>query len=129
MALRSVVSGLSLASHLLLKIMVGHLSAENFGHDGRPEWLGSPVRAKLVQAAETLLARAWASGPLPVMVSARAWLSKAKEISAQWNARGRASRTGVFHWNQYRYAGAPPWAALRSHCVTAPWRTDAAIMR
>jgi hypothetical protein len=36
MALRSVVSGLSLASHLLSKIMVGHLSAENFDHCGKP---------------------------------------------------------------------------------------------
>src|ERR1700742_643272 len=119
MALRSVVSGFSFAAHVLSKIMVGHLSAENFDQVGRAEWLGSPVRAKLTQAAETLLARDWASGPLPVMVSARDWLSKQKEISAQWKARGRASRTGVFHWNQYRYAGAPPWVALRSHWVTA----------
>src|SRR5579872_2918866 len=100
MALRSVVSGLSLAAQVLSKIIVGHLSAVNLGHGGRPLWLGSPVRAKATQAAETLLARAWASGPLPVMVSARDMLSKAKEISAQWKARGRASNTGVFHWNQ-----------------------------
>ena len=54
------------------------------------------MRAKVTQAAETFLARDWASGPLPVMVSARDWLSKAKEISAQWKARGRASRHGRF---------------------------------
>jgi hypothetical protein len=37
MALRSSVSGLSLASQLLLKIIVGHLSAVNLGHAGKPE--------------------------------------------------------------------------------------------
>src|SRR5437016_1436380 len=117
MALRSTVSGLSLAAQVLSKIIVGHASAVNFGHVGRAGWLGSPLRAKLIQACDTFWARDWDSGLLVVMVSARAVLSKAKAISAQWNARGRASRTGVFHWNQYRYAGAPPWAALRSHWV------------
>jgi len=100
MALRSVVSGLSLAAQVLSKIIVGHLSAENFGHVGRPGWLGLPVRAKATQAAETFAARAWASALLVVMVSAREVLLKQKAISAQWKARGRASRTGVFHWNQ-----------------------------
>src|SRR5580693_154802 len=100
MALRSVVSGFSFATQLVSKIMVGHLSAVNLGQLGRPGWLGLPVRAKATQAAETFAARDWASGLLVVMVSAREVLLKQKAISAQWKARGRASRTGVFHWNQ-----------------------------
>src|ERR1700743_2292700 len=100
MVLRSVVSGFSFATLTLSKIMVGHLSVVNLGHCGRPGWLGLPVRAKLTQAAETLLARDWASGPLPVMVSARDWLSKQKEISAQWKGRGGGSGAGVLRCEQ-----------------------------
>ena len=47
MALRSTVSGFSFATQLLSKIMVGHFSAVNLGHVGRPGWLGLPVRAKV----------------------------------------------------------------------------------
>src|ERR1700722_3439444 len=100
MALSSVVSGFSFAAQLVSKIIVGQVAAENFCQVGRSAGLGSPLRAKATQAVETFAARDWDSGLLVVMFSARAVLLKQKAISAQWNARGRASRTGVFHWNQ-----------------------------
>src|SRR5579859_2456094 len=93
------VSRLSLASQVSLKIIVVRsLSVKGF-QCGRPFTLGSPVRAKAIQASLILPARARADSPSPVMRSQRAVLLKTKASSEQWKAMGRPLNMGVCHVN------------------------------
>ncbi len=74
----------------LSKTMVGHWPGSNGVHS-RPSWLGFPVPAKVAQAPAIFLARACASGVLPVPWSQRFVLSKQKASSAVCQAPASSS--------------------------------------
>ena len=76
--------------HAVSKTIVGHRSGLN-GVQGKPGWLGLPVRAKFAQAVAIFFASACASGPLPVPCAQRFVLSKQKASSAVCHAPASSS--------------------------------------
>jgi hypothetical protein len=75
---------------------VGRSFALNAAHLGNREVLGSPLRAKAIQAALTLSARAWASGLVDVRRDSL-MLSNAKGISIVCGDFSRPPSTGDSH--------------------------------
>src|SRR5262249_23734810 len=83
------------------------------GHAVTPDPFGSPVRAKLTHAPASSAASCLARGtPPPCMIDSDRW--NTNETSTPCTAAKRPSNAGDGHVNRYLYAGAPPWANLRS---------------
>src|SRR5512143_745732 len=92
------------------KTIVGHRTGSN-GAQGRPGWLGLPVRAKLAQAVAIFLASACACGPLPVPCAQRAVLSKQNASSAVCQAPASSS-IGDCQLKYHAKTGAPFWVCF-----------------
>ena len=76
------------------------------GHGGRPAPFGSPVRMNRASVPAIFAARRRGRAPPPVCVNMRSVLSNQKQMSMQWNARSRPSKSGGCQPNHATWTGA-----------------------